>query len=777
MSYSLKNSTLTIVLLLISHLVFSQISENTKKAMFIINFAKNMTWPGQEDFTKYTFGVYGNSDMSKELGELASKDTINGKPISVTYFRKLDDITPTNLLYVDRIADANMVKILKKIKGKNTLLISNKWKDRRLIMINFQDNEEKPFEVNRKNLMQENLIMSDKILLRGGSEEELRKIYHKSEKKLQKEKEKVEAQKREIKKQQKKLDKVNNKMKEAKKELARKKQELKKQQKEIELQKTASEKLLEKINEQEKKLQKNLKVVAEQETEMAKQKKEIDERSRILGKLTAEIEKKKQLIKSKNKTLHEQTDQIEVQKTILFVVGLFLFIVAVLAFVIFRGYKAKKRINQELESKNIAISKQKTEIEAQAKELEKLSIVARETDNAVIIMDKHGNFEWVNESYTRMFGFTLNEMIHEKGKNIISPKNTKDVNASILHCINNKKTVNYQLMSTHRDGSEIWIQATLTPILDENNEIKKIIAIDSDISKIKEAEFEIQQQAEELSAQAEELKKTNKALEKERELTMGSIRYGLTIQNAILPLKHEMDKFFHSFIIFRPKDVVSGDFYWFNHVKGKGIIPDKIFIAAVDCTGHGVPGAFMSMIGNRLLNEIVIEKKIYSPSQMLNTLNNGVIKALKQDQTDNNDGMDVCLCVLEKNQAGKIRLTFAGAKRPLYYCLNTEKEIQTIEGTRKSIGGARVTRNTSKFIDRHLTFEQNDLLYLTSDGLIDQNAPNRRRFGSKRFLAVLKENINKTLEKQREAIEMEFDTYRQNQPQRDDVTVLGIKLI
>ena len=182
------------------------------------------------------------------------------------------------------------------------------------------------------------------------------------------------------------------------------------------------------------------------------------------------------------------------------------------------------------------------------------------------------------------------------------------------------------------------------------------------------------------------------------------------------------------------------------------------------------------MIGSRLLNEIVNEKKIDQPSKILEIMNQGIKAILRQDQTDNNDGMDVCLCSLEHINNGTTKMTFAGAKRPLYYYKRNEQSLKYIKGTRKTIGGTHAKRNTEVFTDHEVLLEKGDLLYLSTDGIIDQPSPDRVRFGSMRFINLLKNIGNQPIEMQKEAIEkavLEFQEYEQ---QRDDVTFLGILL-
>lgn len=314
--------------------------------------------------------------------------------------------------------------------------------------------------------------------------------------------------------------------------------------------------------------------------------------------------------------------------------------------------------------------------------------------------------------------------------------------------------------------------------------------------QVKERTAEVVEKSEEIMAQRDELEQTNKVLEKQKaeiseknktlqiqtqklsrqnDFIKGSIRYAKTIQNAILPIKSNMDNYFDSFIIFRPKDIVSGDFYWFTHIPESKNNKAKDLLAVIDCTGHGVPGAFMSMIGNRLLNEIVNERAIYDPAEILSRLNNEIIKALKQEHTDNNDGMDVCLCCLEKEK-DNTAITYSGAKRPLIIHRKDNSEPEVIRGDRKSIGGLRsnIARDY-RFTNHKTSLYDGDTAYLTSDGLIDQNGKDRRRFGTPRLLVLLSEIGNKPLQEQKQILVETLEKHQQDEMQRDDITFIGIR--
>lgn len=265
-------------------------------------------------------------------------------------------------------------------------------------------------------------------------------------------------------------------------------------------------------------------------------------------------------------------------------------------------------------------------------------------------------------------------------------------------------------------------------------------------------------------------------LESEQELTMNSIRYAKSIQEAILPHDGVMNSVIENFVIFRPKDIVAGDFYWFHHIPPIDQEPELIFVGVLDCTGHGVPGAFMSMIGTSLLNEIVKEKGIKSPAAILEQLDLGVIAALKQGSNDNNDGMDACFVMIERRVGEDNKVVFCGAKRSLIYITPDSLNINELKGDRKSIGGAIKKVRNIDFTNHELTLPKDTLLYLTTDGFIDQNAPDRSKFGLKKICETIQQNIHLSLTAQKNAFESALDLHQGKEVQRDDITFIGLKL-
>jgi len=255
-----------------------------------------------------------------------------------------------------------------------------------------------------------------------------------------------------------------------------------------------------------------------------------------------------------------------------------------------------------------------------------------------------------------------------------------------------------------------------------------------------------------------------------------SIRYGMTIQQAMLPDESALSRLFESFIIYMPKDIVSGDFYWFSGQDEKRADKNYQFIAVVDCTGHGVPGAFMSMIGNRLLNEIVKERHVTDPKEVLELLNKEIRIALRQEQTDNNDGMDLSLCRFEKNNNNGLGITFSGAKRTLYVVRKENKELICLHGERKSIGGIGEKKESIDFTNQELILQQGDHIYLLTDGIIDQNGPDRKRFGSNKVEELITSLEEKSMDQQKKIIIKTVTDFMEKEVQRDDITIIGLEV-
>jgi serine phosphatase RsbU (regulator of sigma subunit) len=246
-----------------------------------------------------------------------------------------------------------------------------------------------------------------------------------------------------------------------------------------------------------------------------------------------------------------------------------------------------------------------------------------------------------------------------------------------------------------------------------------------------------------------------------------SINYAQRIQQAILPPADLIRSVFpESFVLYQPRDVVSGDFYSFIEKNGRTII------AAVDCTGHGVPGAFMSMIGTDQLNQIIVENGITTPSEILSRLNKGIKHALKQthDDAESKDGMDIAICAFDLVNG---TVEYAGAQRPLW-CV-TNGELKEIKADDVSIGGT--TSEDHRFNNHVISYSKGDVFYLFSDGYVDQfGGDNGKKFMSRRFRELVLDIHSKPMSEQHTALMTNFNSWKKDIHQVDDVLVMGVKV-
>lgn len=284
--------------------------------------------------------------------------------------------------------------------------------------------------------------------------------------------------------------------------------------------------------------------------------------------------------------------------------------------------------------------------------------------------------------------------------------------------------------------------------------------------EVKVRTHEINDQKEEILAQKNDIEEKNLQLSMVYKDIQDSLHYAKTIQEAMLQniasAKQYLDDLF---ILLKPRDVVSGDFYWYTKKN------DKIIIAAVDCTGHGVPGALLSMVGNDVLNQIVNVNGITEPDKILFELNSGIRSALKQDETGSRDGMDVALCVIDK---GAKTLEYSGAFNPLYLIQNNE--LQVVKANSISIGGGR-KKEEVVFIKHTFDISVPTTLYIASDGYQDQiGGAGNMKFMKKMFRELLLEIHHHPMEKQREILDHTIEGWMANQHQRDDILVIGVRI-
>lgn len=377
----------------------------------------------------------------------------------------------------------------------------------------------------------------------------------------------------------------------------------------------------------------------------------------------------------------------------------------------------------------------------------KMQALSENSPDMIIRLNTAGQFFYANPMVEQYLDIPAKELINQTLNSIeINDTLSTFFKEAIKQTKTTKLKVEDDLTFNTKLGETI-MHIVAIPEFNEN-ELETILFVSHDITEAKRIELEIQ--------------------DKNRKITE-SINYAQRIQTSILPNNRMIRQYLpKSFIFYKPRDVVSGDFPWFF------IKEDYIYIAVVDCTGHGVPGALLSFIGYFTLNNVVDHDITYSASKILDVLHYGVRKTLKQDRPDADarDGMDISLC---KIQLKKKELQYSGAHRPLF--LLRKKELLEFKGDRKAIGGIpHPKKEESDFTNHMIEIKPGDKIFFFSDGMPDQvGGPEGKKYGPMRIRDIIINNPELTMPQYNEYFSKDFEEYMGENKQIDDVLLIGIE--
>lgn len=420
-----------------------------------------------------------------------------------------------------------------------------------------------------------------------------------------------------------------------------------------------------------------------------------------------------------------------IQRIIIFSAFSGIILILILALLIFNRYRLKKKSNRQLELVN--------------SELQKLSIVASKTDNCVLICNHKGEIEWVNDGYTRLFVYTIDDL-KKKGKTLVEISAHNKIKEVLSQSISTRHSVTYETVNTTKDGKELWLHSTLTPIFDQNGELTKLVVIDTDLT--------VQ-------------KKHEKIIESKNESILDSLQYASSIQEIILPVPVKLSKAFKDFfILYRPKDIVSGDFCWIGEKD------NKIIFAVADCIGHGVPGALMSILGYHLLENVLSKHPVRNAAQFLNDLDIEVKATISRTTSETNikNIMDISLLIYD-NKTGALQ--FAGARNSLYQV--SKGSIMEYKADRIVLG--ELQNSGEEFTNHNVVLSKGDMLYLFSDGYVDQKGgTDGRKFFYNPFQKLILSLKNESMQRQKEILNETFDIWKGDIQQIDDVMIVGLKI-
>ena len=476
-------------------------------------------------------------------------------------------------------------------------------------------------------------------------------------------------------------------------------------------------------------------------------------------------------------------------------ITLIILLLTIIIIVLFNRTKQNKRLltqKQQIQEKSL-------ELQIKNMELERISFVAQYTNNGIAILNSSYVVEWLNLGIIKQLEGkgSINDYLHKPAAKLLSPAVMK----YFEQCFKQNTGIEFE----SRWGDHKCFQVTLTPYTNRIGR-QQIIAVTTDITKQKKVEDEIEKQKRELEMQSEmmviinseltaqkaAISEQNEQLEfKNREITE-SLEYARKIQDAIQPMEVFLEAVLKEyFVINFPKNIVSGDFHWFDYRDG------NTYIALADCTGHGIPGAVMSMLGTVTLSNIISSGKTNNAAQVLDQLRSKIIKLLHQRGIfgEAQDGMDISLCVYNEEKG---TINYAGAYSYTYLAKFGKPDqltIETIDNAESRIiesedGNSYLicfkpdrmpigihTKDNIPFRNIELKVQPGDILYMTSDGFSDQfGGPKNKKYYTANFEKLLLSVIPFTLDKQKEILTDTFLDWKGINEQVDDVHIIGVKL-
>jgi PAS domain S-box-containing protein len=399
-------------------------------------------------------------------------------------------------------------------------------------------------------------------------------------------------------------------------------------------------------------------------------------------------------------------------------------------------------------------------------------------------VDNDDNILKANEAFCKILGYeSEEELIGKSAINTLLDEEQQQIMRTQTAGRKKGESTTYEIKAKKANGGFAWMLISGAPMYDEHENVIGSVGVHLDISYQKRISAEIEERKamkrmmewqdkvmdqleDKVTVRTSELVKQKEIIEQKNKEITDSINYALLIQQALLPPVAEVQKMLaDSFILYKPKDIVSGDFFYF--LKNTD---HACYLAAVDSTGHGVPGGFMSMLGFDKLNEAIARKK--QPGDILSLFNRSIKTSFSNiNEKSINDGFDISLCLLNLKTR---MLHYSGANRPLWVLRKGSHEVQQIKATVAAIGGW--TDDLQKFDTHQVQLKKGDTFYLFTDGFPDQYGTNNKRLLSSGFKKLLIANRNKSMEEQGVIIEHFLETWKRGVDQTDDILVIGVRL-
>jgi len=417
------------------------------------------------------------------------------------------------------------------------------------------------------------------------------------------------------------------------------------------------------------------------------------------------------------------------------------------------------------------IQKQKNELEILLTTLDK-NVITSETDEDGIIT-------YTSEAFCKFSGYSKDELIGKSHNIMRHPDMNDELFRDMWKTIKSGKTWTGEVKNLKKDGSFYWVNVIVTPKSVIPNSNAGYTAIRYDITAKKEVEDLTANLEIKIEERTKDLNIAKKEIEVSHKHTRESIEYAALIQGAVVSQENEIKPYFKdSFVHWEPKDTVGGDIWLFNDLRHK----DECLLFFIDCTGHGVPGAFVTMIVKAVEREITSkindDKDMdVSPAWIMSQFNKTMKVLLKQETKDSKSNAGWDGGIIYYNKKDKI-LKFAGAETPLFY-MTKDGEFKTVKGNRYSVGYKKCDMDY-EYKETVLEVEDGMKFYCTTDGYLDQNGGSKDfPFGKKRFGNIIKENHTKAMSEQKEIFIDEMVSYESmipNNDRNDDMTVIGFEI-
>ncbi|MEY3238072.1 MAG: hypothetical protein RI883_2173 [Bacteroidota bacterium] len=378
-------------------------------------------------------------------------------------------------------------------------------------------------------------------------------------------------------------------------------------------------------------------------------------------------------------------------------------------------------------------------------------LLVQNAEDLIYQCDINGNFNFLNDRCFEKLEYSEEELMNQNSLSFIPEENVEDVKSFYkVHFDQRKETSYLEFPFKTKNGTIIWMGQHVTTLYKpgEKKIVTGFLALARDITLKREQQEIIKQQRDDITS---------------------SIKYAQKIQVNLLPKRENFNASFkETCIYYKPKDIVSGDFYWLERID------DITIVALADCTGHGVPGSFMTLLGINLLNNIVLEQRNFNPGSILNQLDEKLVQALPRESEDGNmtDGMEITICVFN-HKTNELTYACAGSRFLLF-----ESNLFTmLKGDTKHIGDAPIPEFIG-FTNHYLKFNDNATLFLITDGFQDQFGGEKdKKYSFRRMLELFESNIRLPLSEQELIIQSEFKIWKGNTEQTDDVTVLILRCL